>query len=194
MSRIVMGKTFQAADRSGWRRWLRQHHSAEDEVWLVFYRKGLGKPGIGYAEAAEEAICFGWVDGLKRRIDEERYAYRFTPRRPGSKWSPLNIRRAERMITENRMTDAGLRAFERRKTYDAAFLKQRARADISLDPEMETGLRQDPAAWANFKALAPSHRRQYAGWLNSAVKPETRQRRLEEATRLLKENRKLGMK
>lgn len=189
-----MENTFQAADRAEWRRWLEEHHSAEGEVWLVFFRKGIGKPGVGYAEAVEEALCFGWIDGLKRRIDGERYAYRFTPRRSGSKWSPLNIRRAERMIAKKRMTDAGLRAFERRKSYDPAFLEQRARADIPLDPDMEDGLRRDPAAWTNYKALAPSHRRQYAGWLNSAVKPETRQRRLEEATRLLRENRKLGMK
>ena len=181
-------------DRPAWRRWLQDNHDRCTEVWLVFYKKHTGKSGITYRDAVEEAICHGWIDGLIRRIDDECYAYRFTPRRQSSKWSPLNIRLAERLIAEGQMTPAGLAAFERRKCYDEALLDARRSERVKLPPEIETKLRSNEAAWKNYTALAPSYRKQYAAWLTQAVKPETRERRLTEALRLLEENRPLGMK
>jgi len=101
-----------ARDREQWRAWLEKKHAGEREAWLVFFKKHVGKPCIGYAEAVEEAICFGWIDGLKKGIDGETYAFRFTPRKPGSKWSPLNTDRYHRMVEAGRMTPAGRAAYE----------------------------------------------------------------------------------
>jgi len=182
------------ASREDWRAWLQDNHARFDEAWLVFYKKHTGKPSIGYRESVEEALCFGWIDGLKKSIDEERYAYRFTPRKPKSKWSPLNISLAEKMISEGKMAPAGLTAFEQRKAYDDKFLKARGKKEISLTPEINSELKANPTAWENFNSLAPGYRKQYTGWLISAKRPETRQKRLEEAIRLLEQNKKLGMK
>ena len=189
-----MNPRVNCADRQEWRAWLQANHDRCAEVWLVFWKKHTGKSGIAYREAVEEAICHGWIDGLKRRIDEERYAFRFTPRRQNSKWSPLNLRLAERLIAEGQMEPAGLEAFERRRHYDEAFLEARASEAASLPPEIEKALRSRPAAWKNYQALAPGNRKQYVAWLTHAVKPETRARRLKETVRLLEQNRPLGMK
>lgn len=180
--------------RADWRAWLQEHHASADEAWLVFYKKHTGKPSIAYRDSVEEAICFGWIDGLKRRIDEERYAYRFTPRKARSKWSPLNVSLAGKMIAEKKMTAAGLSAFERRASYDESFLEARQSDHLALPPDMESALRSNQAAWKNYNDLAPGYRKQYAGWLASAVKPETREKRLREALQLLEQNKKLGMK
>jgi len=181
-------------NRAEWRAWLQDHHAAASEAWLVFYKKHTGTPSIAYRDSVEEAICFGWIDGLKRRIDSERYAHRFTPRKKNSQWSPLNIRLAEKMIAEGKMTPAGLAAFERRKAYAGSFLAARQSDEVALPPSIEKALRANRAAWTNYNALAPGYRKQYAGWLASAVKPETRRKRLEEAIQLLEHNKKLGMK
>ena len=182
------------ADRQAWRTWMENNHDTCTEVWLVFYKKHTGRTCLRYREAVEEAICFGWIDGLTKRIDEDRYAYRFTPRKQKSKWSPLNISLAERMIAEGKMTAAGRAAFDRRKHYDERFLQARRSGELTLPPAIEEALRSNEAAWKNYLALAPGYRKQYAGWLTSAVKPATRARRLKEALRLLEQNKKLGMK
>jgi uncharacterized protein YdeI (YjbR/CyaY-like superfamily) len=181
-------------NRAEWRAWLQDHHASTSEAWLVFYKKHTGKPSIAYRDSVEEAICFGWIDGLKRRIDDERYAHRFTPRKENSKWSPLNISLAEQMIAEGKMTPAGLEAFERRRAYNEPFLEARESDQVALPPSIEKALRSNRTAWTNYNALAAGYRKQYAGWLASAVKPETRQRRIEEAIQLLEQNKKLGMK
>lgn len=182
------------ADRQAWRTWLKRNHEACDAVWLVFYKKHTGQPGVAYRDAVEEAICFGWIDGLKKRIDEDRYAYRFSPRKPRSKWSPLNLELARKMIDEGKMAAAGQAAYERREHYDEKTLQALRSAEPQLPPDIERALRSHGVAWKNYLALAPGYRRQYAGWLSTAVKPETRARRLREALRLLAENRKPGMK
>ena len=188
-----MKKTF-AEDRERWRLWLEENHRTEQEVWLVFYKKHVAKPSITYPESVEEAICFGWIDGLKKRIDDATYAYRFTPRKKKSKWSPLNIEIARRMAEAGKMTEAGLDAYNQRELYDEKFLEIRTSGEPVLPPEMEAVLRKNKIAWENFNNLAPGYRKQYVGWLASAKRPETRERRLEEAIRLLEKNRKLGMK
>ena len=181
-------------NRAEWRAWLERHLASKEEVWLVFYKRHTGKAGIAYRESVEEAICHGWIDGLKRRIDDERYAHRFTPRRKSSKWSPLNISLAEKMIAQGKMAPAGLKAFECRKNYDESLLEARKSSRVALPPSIEKALRSNHAAWTNYHALAPGYRKQYAGWLACAVKPETRQKRLKEAIALLEQNQKLGMK
>lgn len=182
------------SSRKQWRSWLKKNHAKAEEVWLVYFKKHTGKPSINYTDSVEEALCFGWIDGLKKSIDEQKYAYRFTPRKPRSKWSPLNIKLAKKMIAEGRMTQAGLVAFEQRIAYDKEILKARDAKEISLTSEIEKTLKANKKAWENFNNLAPSYRKQYVGWLRSAKKQETRKRRIEEAIGLLAENKKLGMK
>ena len=182
------------SSREEWRLWLEKNHDKADMVWLVYFKRHTGKPGINYAESVEEALCFGWIDSIKRGIDEERYAFKFTPRRVKSKWSPLNIQRAKQLIERRKMTPAGLELFNNRVDYSDEFIAARACKELSLPPEIEAELKGHGEAWKNFTNLAPGYRKQYVGWLVMAKKPETRERRLKEAVRLLKENKKLGMK
>ncbi|MCU7918712.1 MAG: YdeI/OmpD-associated family protein [Candidatus Thiodiazotropha sp. (ex Epidulcina cf. delphinae)] len=181
-------------DRKAWRRWLIKYHEKAPEAWLIFYKKHTAKPTISYADSVEEAICFGWIDGLKKSIDSDRYAYRFTPRRNASKWSPLNIKLAKKMIDEGRMSEAGLAAFNRRVTYDKETLRSRHADEAVLKPEIENHLKSNKKAWINFNNLPPGYRNQYVRWLCSAKRPETIAKRLSEAVELLEKNRRLGMK
>ncbi len=183
-----------ASSREEWRAWLKKNHTKAVQVWLVYYKKHTGKSSIDYTDSVEEALCFGWIDGIKKKIDEEKYAHRFTPRKAKSKWSPLNIRRAKKMIEEGKMTQMGLASFNQRISYDEDFLKARNAKEISLTPEIEKALEANKKAWEHFNNLTPTHKKQYVGWLISAKRPETRERRLEEAIKLLTENKKLGMK
>lgn len=189
-----MSPEFFASDRKEWRSWLEKNHTGVEEVWLVYFKRHTGNPSISYRDSVEEALCFGWIDGLKRSIDAKRYAHRFTPRKPGSRWSPLNIELAGKMIEKGRMKPAGLAAFEHRREYDVKIIEARELTEIPLAPELERTLKAHTKAWKNLKNLAPGYRKQYVAWLMSAKRPETRQRRLEEAIRLLERNKKLGMK
>jgi uncharacterized protein YdeI (YjbR/CyaY-like superfamily) len=192
--KLIPDLQFCASSREEWRAWLQQNHAGVSEIWLVYFKKHTGKPTVGYAESVEEALCFGWIDGLKKRIDEDRYAHRFSPRKAKSKWTPLNIQRARKMIEAGKMTEAGLVSFRQRLEYDEKFLQARTQKKLELPAEMEAAIKLNKAAWNNFKQLAPGYRKQYVGWLVSAKKPATRARRLEEAIRLLARNKKLGMK
>lgn len=182
------------SDRNVWRSWLIDNHASENEVWLAYYKKHTGKATVSYLESVKEALCFGWIDGLKRRIDEERYAHRFTPRKAGSKWSPQNIRLAEELIESGKMTKAGLAAFDQRVPYDLELQQQLSAKELPLEAETEKGLKTSQKAWNNFNQLSAGYRKQYVGWIQSAKRPETRKKRLQKAIRLLEENQKLGMK
>ncbi|HTW64394.1 MAG TPA: hypothetical protein VME17_07245 [Bryobacteraceae bacterium] len=105
-------ETVFAKDRAGWRRWLEKNLARSQEIWLVFYKKGTGESGVSYGDAVEEALCFGWIDGMKKTLDEDRYAFRFTPRKPKSQWSKSNLERVERLIAHGRMMPTGLKAYE----------------------------------------------------------------------------------
>jgi uncharacterized protein YdeI (YjbR/CyaY-like superfamily) len=183
-----------ASSRSEWRAWLADNHAIENEVWLVYFKKHTGKPSVTYMESVKEALCFGWIDGIKKSIDDETYMHRFTPRKPGSKWSPLNINLAGELIEAGQMTEAGLKAFEQRQEYDDELLKAIKSKDIPLSPEIEKRLKANQKAWDYFNQLAPGYRRQYVGWLQGAKRSETTEKRLKEAIELLASNKKLGMK
>lgn len=182
------------SDRKAWRAWLAENHASEKEVWLAYYKKHTGKASVSYMDSVKEALCFGWIDGLKRRIDEARYTHRFTPRRADSKWSLQNIRLAKELIASREMTEAGLAAFNRRVTYDEKLQKLISAKEIPLSAEMEKVLRANQKAWVNFNKLAPGYRKQYVAWVQSGKKQETRKKRLQEAVRLIEANQKLGMK
>ena len=158
------------------RRWLGAHHADTDELWIGYYKKGARKSGITYREAVDEALCFGWIDGIGRRIDDERRSIRFTPRRPGSIWSTVNVAKVERLEAEGRMTDAGRAAFAGRRA-DRTGVYSFEQGDIVLDEEP---LRSDPAAWAFWSAQPPSYQKIAAYWVTSAKRPETRAKRMAE--------------
>ena len=187
-------KLISAASREVWRSWLSENHASEQEVWLAYYKKHTGKASVSYIESVKEALCFGWIDGLKKRIDDERYAHRFTPRKAGSRWSPQNIRLAQELIETGVMTEAGLAAYDQRVPYDQELQQALAAKELPLAAGTEKALKTSKKAWVNFNQLSPCYRKQYVGWIQSAKRPETREKRIREAIRLLEENKKLGMK
>lgn len=173
---------------------LRKNHDKEKEILLLFYKKHTGEPSITYKESLEEALCFGWVDGLKKRIDDERFTYKFTPRKEKSKWSPYNIKLAGQLIKDKRMTKAGLAAFERKLNYSKEILEVRNAKVLIIPPEIIKAFKTDKIVWKNFNMLAPSYKKQYVWWIRAAKRDETIERRLKESIALLNQNKKLAMK
>ena len=164
------------------RRWFEKHHESERELLVGFYKKGSGKPSITWPESVDEALCFGWIDGIRRRIDDESYSIRFTPRRPDSIWSAVNFKRMGELIAAGRVQPAGLAAFAKRsadKTGVYSYEHQR-REEVPLDPAYEKQLRRDKAAWKYWQDEAPWYRRIVTRWIMGAKKEETREKRLRE--------------
>lgn len=160
------------------RRWLAAHHASEKELIIGFYKKDSGRVGITYSEALDEALCFGWIDGVRRSLDETSYTNRFTPRRPRSNWSQVNMRRVRELIRRGRMRPPGLAAYGRRddsRTNRYSFERESA----ELAPGHRRAFRANRAAWKFFQAQPPYYRRLMAWWVISAKKEETRQRRLQ---------------
>lgn len=192
---MKISKTLYVTNRYDWRTWLEKNHETEKEVWLIYYKKHTNRPRIPYDDAVEEALCFGWIDSIVQKIDDERYAQKFTPRKNSSNWSELNKRRIRKLLKEGRMTQAGrvkigvgvLEAEERSKS-------ERKTKELVIPSYLSEALRENKKAWENFNNLAPSYRRQYVGWIANAKKEETRKRRIREAIELLARNEKLGMK
>jgi uncharacterized protein YdeI (YjbR/CyaY-like superfamily) len=177
-----------------WRLWLAQNHGCSPGVWLVFYRKGTNVPSIEYSDALDEALCFGWVDSLIRKLDEQRYARKFTPRSDVSKWSPINKQRVAQLIEDGRMTEFGLAKVEVAKQNGCWERPDRQEVPAGIPAELVSLLEQNQAAGAFFATLAPSHRRRYIGWIASAKMPETRQKRAQEAVLLLEKGEKLDLR
>ena len=180
--------------RDEWRKWLAEHHQTERELWLVFFKKETGKPSLEYDASVEEALCFGWVDSIIKKIDAEKYARKFTPRNSGSLWSDSNKKRVKKMITEGRMTEFGLARIEEAK--QSGLWQKSPRADISFEipEEFEHALQQNREAQAFFQQLAPSYQKQYIGWIVVAKRLETRGKRIKESIALLTRGENLGLK
>jgi len=188
------GKRRHFDSRDHWRAWLTDHHATASEMWLVFYKKHTGKSGLTYVEAVEEALCFGWIDGILKRLDDEKHTVRFTPRRKNSIWSELNKKRVARLIEAGRMTEEGL-AKVREARANGQWDKAAVREDPTLvPPQLTTALAQNAQARENFEKLAPSYRKQFIYWVGMAKREETRRQRVAEAVRLLARNERLGMK
>lgn len=190
---MVVSKTLHVTNRDEWRAWLAKHHASETEVWLIYYKKQSGQPRIPYEDAVEEALCFGWIDSLVKRIDDEKFAQKFTPRRDVTRWSALNKRRVRKMIKEGRMTKVGLAKIDLSVLDEKPVPKPKKR-ELSLPRFVKQALMANPNAWKYFQSLAPSYRRYCIGWIMHAKKDETRQRRLREVVSLLAQNKKLGLK
>jgi uncharacterized protein YdeI (YjbR/CyaY-like superfamily) len=165
------------ASPESWRAWLEQHHATDMEVVVGFRRKASRRPSMTWPEAVDQALCFGWIDGIRRRIDDESYSNRFTPRRRGSNWSAVNVKRVGELFRLGLMRPAGLAAFEARQdARTGQYSYERASRD--LDALFEARLRGDPAAWRYWQAQAPSYRRVASHWVMSAKQAATRERRL----------------
>jgi len=174
------------ATPSAFRRWLVKNHKRATELWVGFYRKDSGRPSITWPESVDEALCFGWIDGIRKKVDDESYKIRFTPRRPKSIWSAVNIARIAVLTGEGRMEPAGVDAFSRREESNSArySFENRESAKLSADDERE--FRRDRAAWEFFQRQPAGYRRLAAWWVISAKRPETRHKRLQ---RLIAESR-----
>lgn len=177
-----------------WRNWLETNHDSKSEIWLIFYRKHTNKPSLSYNSAVEEALCFGWIDSTIKKLDEEKYARKFTPRKAQSRWSELNRNRANRMIMIGKMREAGWTKIKEAKKSGEWFRKSSRRSLFTIPPFVEKALTANKKAHSNFSKLAPSYKRQYIGWIIGAKKEGTRMKRLKETIKLLEENQKLGMK
>jgi len=182
-------ETLDVRTRREWRRWLGKHHANKQVIWLVFHKVHTGVECLGYDDAVEEALCYGWIDSIVRRLDEDRFARKFTPRKANSVWSPSNRRRYADLKERGLLAEPGLRRPPTEKT------DNRPRPGASALPSyIEETLKHDRRAWQHFQKLAPSHRKMYIGWIDSAKREETKQRRLREAMGLLAEGKKLGLK
>jgi len=179
--------------REAWRAWLARHHATTSEVWLVYAKRHTGAPRVEYDAAVEEALCFGWIDGLVRTVDIGYYARRFTPRQPGSKWSTLNRERFARMLRAGQVTGAGLAKAPPNGPAPSSQPGHTAKPS-ALPAEFRRALRVHPIAWRYFNELAPSYRRLYVRWIAAAKREETRARRITEAIGLLASGKKLGLK
>ncbi|MBI5670957.1 MAG: YdeI/OmpD-associated family protein [Chloroflexi bacterium] len=159
------------------RAWFEQNHETAKELYVGFYKKGSGKPSVTWPEAVDEALCFGWIDGVRKGIDDVSYVIRFTPRKPGSVWSATNIANVEKLLERGLMQPAGLKAFNERKQ-DKSAVYSYEQGDVQFDEAEEQQFRANPAAWAFFQAQAGSYRKACIWWVISAKQPATRQKRL----------------
>lgn len=180
--------TIDVRTREQWRRWLAKHHASSAGVWLVRYKQHTGMTSMSYEDLVREALCFGWVDSLVKRLDDDRYAIKVTPRKPTSKWSDTNRRRWNELKAAGLLAEAGLAAAPTANRY----------APHPPIPELPAyiakAFKTNLTAWRHFQALAPTHRRRFVVWIHTARRPDTRERRIRESIDLLSAGKKLGLK
>lgn len=169
-------KFFKTPDE--FRKWLERHHATTRELWVGYYKKNSGKPSITWPESVDQALCFGWIDGIRKSVDESSYTIRFTPRQPKSIWSVVNIKRAQELCEQGLMQAAGLKAFAARTENRSGIYAYEQRSERLAEP-YEKRLKQNRAAWEFFQSQPPSYRKAASWWVVSARKEETRLKRLE---------------
>ena len=188
---MKLGKTLYVKDRRGWRAWLRKHHGTAPEIWLIYYKKHSGKPRISYSDAVEEALCYGWIDSIAKPMDGDRWAQRFSPRRPTSRLSEMNRERVRRLIAARRMTKAGLErirhVFDHRKDTTKVL-------DCVLPADIARRLQRDARTWENFRRFPESYKRIRIGWI-VAARPRRKafEQRLRHFLKMTAQNRRFGM-
>jgi uncharacterized protein YdeI (YjbR/CyaY-like superfamily) len=180
--------TLDIRTRKEWRSWLAKHHASSPGVWLVFHKTHTGVKSMAYEDFVREALCFGWIDSLVKRLDADRYAIKCTPRQPTSKWSPINRQRWRELKEAGLLMPAGLGSQPTGNSYAA-------KPKIpELPAYLVKALKAEPKAWAFFQALAPTYRRHFVVWIHIAKRAETREKRIAESIALLAEGKKLGLK
>jgi len=172
------------------RAWLQKHHKTANELWVGFYKKATRKPSITWQEAVDEALCFGWIDGIRKSVDADSFTNRFTPRRRGSVWSAVNTRRAVELLQEGRMRPAGRAAFEARDVAKTRAISQ-VRRNPRLDPALVARFKANRDAWEFFSAQPPGYRRMSVWFIMSAKREQTRAKRLEQLMALSASKRRL---
>jgi len=160
------------------RRWLERHHATQGELWVGFYKKATGRPTLTWSEAVDEALCFGWIDGVRKRVDADSYTNRFTPRRPGSNWSQINTRKVAALKRAGRMHASGLAVFKARKAAKTGVYSFEQRKSARFDMEARERFKADAVAWKFFARQPPGYRTLITWWVVSAKRPETRAKRL----------------
>ncbi|MFY7844522.1 YdeI/OmpD-associated family protein [Chryseobacterium gambrini] len=164
------------------RKWLEKNHTTEKELLVGFWKVGTKKPSMTWSESVDQALCFGWIDGVRKSIDDESYSIRFTPRKPTSIWSAVNIRKVEELTKTGLMTEAGRKAFELRKEEKSAIYSHE-KEPATLDPEFEKQFKANKKAWEFFSNQAPSYKKVMLHWIMSAKQEKTRLSRLEKTIR-----------
>jgi uncharacterized protein YdeI (YjbR/CyaY-like superfamily) len=180
--------TLQVMSPRQWRAWLTKHHTSSPGVWLVFYKAHTGIKSITHEDMVREALCFGWIDSLVKRLDEDRYAFKVTPRKPTSKWSDINRKRWIELSAAGLLSPAGHAASPTHHTYAPRPVIP------SLPAYIADALQANPRAWDFFRGLSPTYRRDFVAWIHTAKRPETRAKRIRESIALLAAGKKLGLK
>ena len=181
-------KTLRVRSRPQWRAWLEKHHASSPGVWFVFYKAHTGVKSVPNEDVVREALCFGWIDSLVKRLDDDRYLLKITPRKPTSKWSDINRKRWAELKAAGLLTSVGLTA----APTDNSYAPRPVIAD--LPTYIAKALKANVKAWKFFQELAPTYRRNFVVWIDIAKRPETRERRIRESIRLLAAGKKLGLK
>lgn len=180
--------TLDLRTRAEWRRWLAEHHASSPGIWLIRHKRHAGVQSMSYDDLVCEALCFGWVDSLIKRLDEDRYAIKVTPRKATSKWSDINRKRWKQLKAAGLLAPSGLAASPTANTY----------APHPAIPELPAyiakAFKTNPRAWRHFQALARTYRRDFVVWIHTAKRPETREKRIRESIELLSAAKKLGLK
>ena len=166
------------ATAAAFRAWLKKHHKTADELWVGYYRRECGKPSISWQQSVDEALCFGWIDGIRKKVSDEAYTNRFTPRRAGSNWSAINIAKVEELTKKKRMHAAGLAAFAKR-TEAKSRTYSYERVSVEFAKPLERKFRANRKAWSFFQVQPLYYRKIMTGWVNGAKQEETRLRRLD---------------
>jgi uncharacterized protein YdeI (YjbR/CyaY-like superfamily) len=181
-------KTLDVRTLAQWRAWLKRHHATESEIWMIVHKRHTGTAVIPYLDALDEALCFGWIDSLVKRIDDDRFARKYTPRRPDSNWSAVNRKRWAALDAAGRLAAAGRAASPTSKTYAP-------KPHVPVLPGyIATAFQANEKAWQTFQSLSPTYRRNYVAWIHTAKRPETREKRIRESIALLAAGKKLGLK
>jgi uncharacterized protein YdeI (YjbR/CyaY-like superfamily) len=186
-------ETLFCKNRDEWRAWLDKNHSTENKIWLIYYKKHTKKPTVSYNEAVEEALCFGWIDSIVKRIDDETYMQKYTPRKKNSIWSLLNTKRVEKMISEGKMTKVGFDQIDIAKKNGQWGKAYSSQIKSEIPDELVKALKANPVAFNNFNNFSPSNQNNYIGWVISAKRPETIKKRIEFVVERSEKNLKPGM-
>jgi len=180
-------------NRKEWRYWLEKNHKRVNEIWLIHYKKSSGKKNLNHFEAVEEAICFGWIDSKIKKIDEDRFILRYSPRKPKSLWSKINKETAEKMISFDKMTESGLEKIKQAKKHGYWNNAYTNLIKAKLPTDLKDALLEDKKAWNNFQNFKNSYRNTYIGWIRNAKTETTRKRRISEVVKRSLNNKKPGV-
>jgi len=186
-----IGRILYVTNRKAWRSWLAKNHAKRRDIWLIYYKKGSSRPRIPYNDAVEEALCYGWIDSITKPIDGEKYAQRFSPRKPNSKWSAMNIERLRRLIRQRKVRKAGLEAA---KSVMVDIRRARITTSFTIPPDILRALKKNPTIWRNFSLYPVSYKRIRIGWIDgSRNRPEFFEKRLKYFLKMTAKNKRFGI-